>query len=345
MALAQYPWQEALARELNGLRVAMPNAILLYGPRGIGTFELAHVYAKSLLCTAPQVDGTPCGVCKGCRLAAAMSHPDLRYLVSEAEALHREIPFVEPETATSTRKNLYREILIHQPRALADFLTLKSHEGGFRVVLVYPADRIRAEAAASLLKSIEEPPEKTVFILVADEIDRVLATIRSRCRLIRALPPTREVALSWLSEQGVADAERRLCAAGGMPLAVFEVDERLLLEEASQECLVALLMKGPGADANDVAAAIDRTLPLPATARFLSRWAWDIAALKVGAPARYFPREIEGLRGTIEKASAEKLYAWINSVRDVQAVSSHPLNAKIVLEALVLAYIRALVSF
>ena len=63
-----------------------------------------------------------------------MTHPDIRYVVSEAEALPRGLPFVAPDNASANRKNLYREILIHQPRALADFLNLKSHEGGVRVV-------------------------------------------------------------------------------------------------------------------------------------------------------------------------------------------------------------------
>ena len=136
MALAQYPWQEAQAKCLLELKEALPNALLLYGPRGIGTFDLAHAFSQSLLCEAPKPDGTPCGTCRACRLFKAFTHPDIRYLVSEAEALPRDIPFIPPENSTAARKNLYREILIHQTRALTDFLTLKSHEGGRRVVLV-----------------------------------------------------------------------------------------------------------------------------------------------------------------------------------------------------------------
>ena len=219
MSIKLYPWQDALEKALLDLRDRLPNGLLVYGPRGAGIFDLVQAFAKSLLCTQPAADGTPCGRCHGCHLVRAGTHPDIRYVVSEAESLPREIPFVPPDTAASDRKTVYREILIHQTRALTDFLNLKSHEGGVRIVLVYPADRIRAEAAASLLKSLEEPPENTVFMLVADEIDRVLPTIRSRCRLIRAGAPTREQALEWLKSQGVQDAERKLTEAGGMPLA------------------------------------------------------------------------------------------------------------------------------
>ncbi len=342
MALAQYPWQESLAKELVSLKKALPNAILLYGPRGIGTFELAHAFSKSLLCESPQSDGEACGACHACKLLESFSHPDIRYLVSEAEALPREIPFTPPENATSTRKTQYREILIHQTRALAEFLTLTSHEGGKRVVLVYPADKIRAEAAASLLKSIEEPPENLIFILVADEIDRVLPTIRSRCRLIRATPPTRELALTWLKGERVKDPERTLEASGGMPLNAFEVDERLILSEEEEEKLIALLLKGPKASTNEVLTALSRDVTLPSVARFLSRWAWDLACLREGGSARYFSHYSEAMRSLVSNTNPAKLYAWINSVRDISRVSSHPLNARMVLEALLLAYVRAM---
>ena len=342
MALAQYPWQTALAEQLLELRGALPNAVLLYGPRGIGTFELAHAFSQSLLCEAPQADGAPCGVCRACRLFKAFSHPDMRYLVSEAESLPREIPFVPPENSSSTRKTTYREILIHQTRALTDFLTLKSHEGGRRVVLVYPADRIRSEAAASLLKSIEEPPAGLVFILVADEIDRVLPTIRSRCRLIRATPPTKEQALNWLRTQAVKDPERSLEAVGGMPLSVFEVDDRLVLPQEEEERLIALLLKGKLAGADDVCSLLGRDPALPAYAAFLARWAWDVASVRQGGPARYFPNRTRELEHLVQNTDPGKLYMWINSVRDVRRVSSHPLNARMTLEALLLAYARAL---
>ena len=194
MGLAVYPWQEELARELVSFRNNLPNGLLIYGPRGIGTIDLVVAYAKSLFCEHPHRDGTPCGECKGCKMANAFTHPDLRYVVSEAEAIPRGIPFEPPSNASKDRK-IYREILIHQPRELTDFLNLAPHiENGRRIIVVYPADAIRADAAATFLKSLEEPPERTTFLLVADDIDRVLPTIRSRCRLLRAKAPTHEEA-------------------------------------------------------------------------------------------------------------------------------------------------------
>ena len=77
MALAVFPWQKHLADTLNGMRGKLPNGLLIYGPRGIGTFELVHAFAKSLMCTSPAADGMPCGHCKGCHLTASYAHPEL----------------------------------------------------------------------------------------------------------------------------------------------------------------------------------------------------------------------------------------------------------------------------
>ena len=342
MSLKLYPWQDELEKALLDLRGRLPNGILVYGPRGTGIFELVQAFAKSLLCTQPAPDGTPCGHCHGCHLVNAGTHPDIRYVVSEAESLPRDIAFVPPDNAASDRKTVYREILIHQTRALTDFLNLKSHEGGLRIVLVYPADRIRAEAAASLLKSLEEPPENTIFMLVADEIDRVLATIRSRCRLIRASAPTQEQALAWLQSQGVQNAQQRLVEAGGMPLAVFEEDARYRLSDEVREKFLAYLVQGRQAPAAQALSIVDKDVTLSAAALFLSRWAWDLASAQVGAEPQYFPQYKDQIEAVARAVDPSGLYTWINSVRDVRRVSEHPLNARTIIEALLISYARNL---
>lgn len=340
MSLKLYPWQGPLEEALLNLKGRLPNGILVYGPRGAGTFDLVEAFAKSLLCTQPAPDGTPCGRCRGCHLTKAGTHPDIRYVVSEAESLPRDIPFVPPDNAASDRKSVYREILIHQTRALTDFLNLKSHEGGVRIVLVYPADRIRAEAAASLLKNLEEPPENTIFMLVADEIDRVLPTIRSRCRLIRASAPSREQAVEWLRSQGVENAEQRLTEAGGMPLAVFDEDVRFRLSDEVRDRLLDYLCKGRQAQPALATNVVDKDVTLSAAALFLSRWAWDLASAKVGGDVCYFPDYSQEIQAIAQTADPAGLYTWINSVRDVRRVADHPLNARTIIEALLISYAR-----
>lgn len=340
MALAPYPWLADAAKELQERRERLPNAILLSGPRGIGTFELLHRFAQSLLCEKPAPDGTPCGHCHACTMFEAHTHPDIRYIVSEAEALPRGLPFVEPDGSSGVRKAPYREILIHQTRVLADFLNLMSHEGGRRVVLVYPADKIRAEAAASLLKSLEEPPEETVFLLAADEIDEVLATIRSRCVLLRAQPPQWDEALAWLRTQNVAEPEKALREAGGMPLAVFESDPRLVMEPEERQALLTILCAGPLARNDEIIAAVARDWTLPAVSLQLVRWAWDLAAVREGGSPRYFPQCEEHLKRLAAQLPALPFYQWVASVRDIRRAQDHPLNPKVILEGALLTYAR-----
>ena len=340
MSLAIYPWQEELARQLAALRLHLPNGLIVAGPRGIGTFELVHAFAKSLLCESPADDGTPCGRCPGCRLAAAGNHPDLRYVLSEAEALPRELPFVPPPGAGSSRKNLYRDILIHQPRSLADFVGLSAHRSRCRSVLVYPADRIRPDAASVFLKMLEEPPEGVIFLLVAEDIENVLPTIRSRCRILYAKPPAAPDALRWLAAQGVADPAQALADAGGMPLAVFEQDEHRVVGEDVREALLALLRKDASGDAwsEEAVRSVARTWPVDAVSLFLQRWAWDLAAVKAGLAPRYFPSEGRALAAVAARAQARALHAWSDRASRLRALSGHPLNARLALIQILFDY-------
>ncbi|MDR3897820.1 MAG: DNA polymerase III subunit delta, partial [Duodenibacillus sp.] len=120
---------------LLAMRGRLPNGILIYGARGIGTFQAACAFGASLMCTSPNPDGSRCGHCKGCRMVDSNTHPDLRFVVSEFECVANGVQFLLPEDV-SEKKTLSREILIGQTRELGDFFGLKSHEGGNRVVIV-----------------------------------------------------------------------------------------------------------------------------------------------------------------------------------------------------------------
>ncbi len=341
MEIKTYPWQKELLQTLSALRGRLPNGILIYGARGIGSFEAACAFAASLMCTSPLPDGRPCGKCKGCRMVAGNTHPDLRFVVSEFELVSHGMDYLLPESA-GEKKTLSREILIGQTRELGDFLGLRSHEGGVRAVVVYPADKIRAEAAASLLKSLEEPPENTIFILVADEIDNVLATIRSRCRLIHARTPSKDEALAWLKAQGVKNASERLVETAGMPLPALSDDPRYAMKSDTRRRLLAYLSAGAEAGVGEAIAAVDKDLTIASAALLLSRWAWDLASVMAGGEVRYFPSCAEAIRKAALSARPAGLYQWINTVRDVRRASEHTLNAKVVIEAVLLSYPRCL---
>lgn len=356
MGLAIYPWQSELASQLVAVRDSLPNGLLVYGPKGIGTIDLVIAFSRSLFCEHPAKDGTPCGHCKGCRMAAANTHPDLRYVFSEAEAIPRDIPFEPPSNATKDRK-IYREILIHQPRELTDFLNLSSHvEGGKRIIVVYPADAIRPDAAATFLKSLEEPPARTTFLLVADDIDRVLPTIRSRCRLLRAMAPTHEVALDWLQAQGVRDAEEALARAADRPCLVTDeirirdnkeldakVREQLLTLTSMpievRDALLDTLSLGRQLPATKLAVKDGRTaLPVSAVLPVLERWGYDLVAVKSGLVPHYFKGYEETLKALTKDVQADRLFKWCDFLKTIRRAVTHPLNAQLVIEQAILRY-------
>ena len=196
------PWHaEHWARlQARRQRDAMPHALLLCGPAGLGKRAFARRFVHGLLCERA-AQGEPCGACRSCLLLAAGSHPDLVGL-----------------TFGLRKDGVQRsEIVVEQIRELSARLAMSSQFGGWQVALIDPADAMNAAAANALLKTLEEPSAQTVLILLADAPWRLAQTIRSRCQRIEFQLPVSAEALAWLQAEGVADAAAALAAAGGNP--------------------------------------------------------------------------------------------------------------------------------
>jgi DNA polymerase-3 subunit delta' len=252
-----------LARALLSGRVH--HAWLLGGRQGIGKATLAYRFARALL-AAPEeraTDGLSLSVAEetsAARQVRALSHPGLLLL---------RRPFDEKAKRFAT------SIPIDEVRRLRSFLGHKAAEDAWRTVIVDEANELNVNAANALLKSLEEPPPRTVFILVSSAPGRLLATIRSRCRLL-ALQPLADEALR-------AAATQALAAAGGdLP---GDRDWRALerLAEGSVRRLLSLWSAGgiglseridklaaslPGVDWGAVHALSDELQPIAAGERF-----------------------------------------------------------------------------
>ncbi|GIW07400.1 MAG: DNA polymerase III subunit delta' [Dehalococcoidia bacterium] len=172
------------------------HAYLFTGPPQVGKGTLARALAQAVNCE--QAD-PPCGECRSCRRIARGLHPDvvtLRLLADEKSESGR------------LRKN----IGIAQVQDLHAELALQPYEGRSRVVIVDGTERLSSEASNALLKTLEEPPEKALLILVTSEPDRLLPTIRSRCqRLDLRLVPEAEIAAE-LERRGADPAQSALLA-------------------------------------------------------------------------------------------------------------------------------------
>jgi len=231
------PWHEApwafICNALGSSR--LPHALMLHGRGGLGKGIFARQLAEVLLCTASSATGEACGACRSCQLFAAESHPDLNILTPLEEK---------------------KEIAVDQVRELTGSLQLANQGGGYRVVIIEPAEHLSLAAANSLLKAIEEPVGPTVFILVLDDVSRLPATIASRCQRIPFHIPDPNLAEDWLSEW-IADPERRallLDLADGAPLRALELfrAEQIGLSRKEMLTQVADLLRG---DADPLATA------------------------------------------------------------------------------------------
>lgn len=198
-ALVPPPWLAARARDLidQARRGRLPHAVLLSGPRGLGKQALAESLIAWTLCADP--GDSACGHCHGCRMLLAGHHPDLLR--------------VAPEEGK-------RQIRIDPIREVNAFVSQTAQQGGHRVILISPAEAMNVAAGNALLKSLEEPGDRTLFLLLSDLPSRLLPTIRSRCQHWSLAPPSLDACLPWLAERLGSEEEARFWwqVAGGLPL-------------------------------------------------------------------------------------------------------------------------------
>jgi DNA polymerase-3 subunit delta' len=360
------PWLESIWSGLN--LSALPNAVLIHGQAGIGKFQFSIELAKALLCESSGAN-KPCNHCEGCRWFDSGNHPDFISLVPET---HRKLmPHSDFESDTdspkktkasqvdvdsdSPEKKEKKSISIEDARSAIEGLSIGSHRGGNRVILVYPLEMLRPDSANTLLKSLEEPPKNTIFILLADRLDRALPTIRSRCRLLAAPRPDRFSGLNWLRDQlsavaglkmSDADIESIYDEQGGAPYAVLESliarhhkdekDELTIAIQASRYLLQSM-SQGPRINWLDAA---DKTQKarysiLLAT---MQRWVSDLqSCVQMGAP-RYYPRHEVAIKLLAQQARLPKLLRFWKSLIQARRHENHPLATRIQLEALLSQY-------
>jgi len=190
-----------------------PHALLLEGMQGVGKRHFALQLAQMLLCQGEATESGICQSCASCEWFLSNTHPDFVLL--------------EPDEG----KKL---ISVDAVRQSSQKVFKTSHQNGYRILIIEPADAMTAEAANGLLKTLEEPPAQTLLILLTDKPARLLPTIRSRASRLKFTLPHSELAVHWLQEQGydLQTAERMLALSLGAPMRLQgdadEINEILL---------------------------------------------------------------------------------------------------------------------
>ncbi len=322
--LGYYPWQRQIAQNWLQQRERFAHAWLIHGAPGIGKVTFARQSAQSLLCWQPQ-HGLACQQCDACRWCQQGNHPDLRLIRPEAVAV-LEAGSTEADTTKKTAPS--KEIRVEQLRQLQSWFTTATHRGGWRVAVLYPAERLNTVSANALLKMLEEPPEHTVFLLVAEAPDRLLPTIVSRCRRLPLPLPSSNEALAWLDEQGLSDSTSWLAAAGGGPLAAFALAQQQ--DRPYPDWLSALLQQllQTAPRYEGIAEQLEK-LPASQWLHTLHCMVMDLHLLSVHLPARYYPDLYQAYLKQVAELSPlalSQLHKWLLEQIRWQ---EHPLNAKL----------------
>ena len=334
-----FPWQQSSWQQLQLLRARMPHALLFHGAAGTGKSQFIETFAQSLLCENVREDGHACASCVSCGWFSQGNHPDYRRVRPEAleDAPPEGEEGVDADTgkkAKSTRAPS-KDIKIEQIRALADFMNISTHRQGLRVVVLYPAEALNTPASNALLKTLEEPPAHTVFLLASNSLDRLLPTILSRCRKFALPMPNQADATSWLHAQGLADADSWLREQGGAPLAALAQSETGNRDE--METLLQMLAHPSIDGALKTADKLSKT-PLSALVSWEQRWLYDVFSYKMSGSIRYFPRYHKELAALAGKVHTANLMRAIKSANERRATSDHPLSPKLFVEDMLLDY-------
>ena len=195
--IGQEEVKQRLIQEVNEGRI--PHAQLICGPEGVGKIPLAIAYARYISCSN-RSETDACGVCPSCVKFNKLVHPDVHFvfpIVNKAKSPKVSVcadflPQWREQLLTSPYFNLNHwlnnigaenkqaQIFANESDEILKKLSLKSSEGGFKITIVWLPEKLHPVCANKLLKLLEEPPERTIFLLVSEKPDMILPTIQSR---------------------------------------------------------------------------------------------------------------------------------------------------------------------
>jgi DNA polymerase III subunit delta' len=171
------------------------HAYLITGPDQIGKTTLARTFAQALNCQHEDVGERPCGVCRSCKLISADKHLDVKLVIPEVSGRGK------------------MSVKIDQVRALQQDLNLSAYEARYKVAILKRFDAATDGAANAFLKTLEEPPNKVILLLTANDADTLLPTINSRCRNIALRPlPTLLIEQTLQSRWQIPEDQAELLA-------------------------------------------------------------------------------------------------------------------------------------
>jgi DNA polymerase-3 subunit delta' len=229
-----------------------------------------------------------------------------------------------------------RQIRIEQVRDLAAELALTAHAGGYKVGIVVGADALNRFAANALLKTLEEPPPRTLLVLVATQPSRLPATLISRCQRLRVRAPSRAESVAWLTAlRGAGEWGDALDVQGDAPMLLVQADPREIAEVGLEARRTLDALAERSADPVAAAERWARGEALPLRLRCFENWLTDqIRRAAPGAASFTEMRAVPYLPAPALALNIRELFGLLDEVRELRATLDVPLNRGLALEAL-----------
>ena len=308
------------------------HAYLLTGPPHVGKLTLAREIAQAVNCL--RGPGAPCGECVQCQRIADGLHADVRVVDLEFSRM------VEGRNTVTT-------ITIDAIRELERTVNLNPFEGSRSVIIIDGAGSMSPEAANALLKTLEEPPPGVLFLLLAEDEETLLSTIRSRCQALHLLPMSRRQMIDYLAQERAlsGDESDRLyrLSRGCLGWALAALDDPQVLDQRLADLDRMREAVGAGLDArfsyaSEVAALFgsNRAAARELLALWL-RWWRDLLLVKEGADEYLHNADLaDDLRAHAETLTTAQIAAFIRRLLDTLAALDANASPRLALETLML---------
>jgi DNA polymerase-3 subunit delta' len=271
----------------------MANGYIFFGPEGVGKKKTAIAFAKALNCI--KKENGPCGECLPCKAIENGTYPDLILLRTQGPIQTHHIDTI---------------------RAMQSFVNLRSFYEGWKIVIMDEADRMTEEAANALLKILEEPPPKTMFILVTSRPENLFETVLSRCQPVKFLPLRKELQEKILNKGPISDKASKLRneVLTISPKNIFQISQLISQADVSE---------------NKQSLVID-------ILNFIFCWWRDVLFVKQGL-AEILNRDYEEeLKRQAKRLSLNSIWENIEAVKEAQQDLYYQVNPRLILDTLFL---------
>lgn len=300
------------------------HAYLFHGEEGIGKRLMALVFAQALSCeAAPPQEPDACGTCRSCRQIESRSYPDFF--------------MIEPDNELANP-----QIKIEQIRELEEQIIYRPLVGQRKICLIDEADRMTAGAANALLKTLEEPPGYSVFLLVSSRPFALPATIRSRCQGIQFVaPPRHQVEAALVARRALSPADARfltLLTQARIGQAIQADLEAIRADQREFGTLTSPAFLRSPAAVLTAAEALHKSDRSAEALSWLAGWARDLVLVKVGADADHLLNHdrLEELRQAASRIDLDRLLELLEELERIERAGTRNVNLQLALETVLL---------